>query len=35
MIRDEIEDKIQLETININKTIVNMRRGTESKEKIN
>jgi len=33
MIKDEIENKIQLETININKTIANKRRGTKSKEK--
>jgi hypothetical protein len=31
MIRDEIENKIQLEIINVNKTITNKRRGTESK----
>jgi hypothetical protein len=35
MIRDEIKNKIQLETINVNKTIANKRRGIESKEKIN
>jgi hypothetical protein len=35
MIRDEIENKIQIETINVNKTIANIRRGIESKEKIN
>jgi hypothetical protein len=35
MIRDEIGYKIQLETINVNKIITNMRRGIESKEKIN
>jgi hypothetical protein len=33
MIKDEIENKIQLETININKTIANKRRGTKLKEK--
>jgi hypothetical protein len=31
MIRDEIENKIQLEIINVNKTITNKKRGTESK----
>jgi hypothetical protein len=31
MIRDKIENKIQLEIINVNKTITNKRRGTESK----
>jgi hypothetical protein len=35
MIRDEIKNKIQLETINVNKTIENKRRWIESKEKIN
>jgi hypothetical protein len=35
MTKDEIENKIQLEIINVNKTIANNRRGTESKEKIN
>jgi len=33
MIRDEIKNKIQLEIINVNKTIANKRRETESKEK--
>jgi hypothetical protein len=33
--RDEIKNKIQLEIINVNKTIAIMRRGTESKEKRN
>jgi hypothetical protein len=33
MSRDEIENKIQLETINVNKIIANKRRRTESKEK--
>ena len=28
------KDKIQLEIINVNKTITNKRRGTESKEEI-
>jgi hypothetical protein len=32
---DEIENKIQLEIINVNKTIANKRRGNESKENIN
>jgi len=32
MIRDEIENKIQLEIINIDKTIANKRRKTELKE---
>jgi len=32
MNRDEIENKIQLEIININKTIANKRRKTELKE---
>ena len=31
--RDEIENKIQLETINVNKTITVKRRRTVSKEK--
>jgi len=31
MIRDEIENKIQLEIINVNKTITNKKKGTESK----
>jgi hypothetical protein len=31
MIRDEIENKIQLEIINVNKTITNKRRGTDTK----
>jgi hypothetical protein len=31
MTRDEMENKIQLEIINVNKTIANKRRGTESK----
>jgi len=35
MIRNGIENKIQLETINVNKTIANKRKGIESKEKIN
>jgi site-specific DNA-adenine methylase len=35
MIRDEIENKIQIEIINVNKTIANKRRETRSKEKIN
>jgi len=35
MIMNEIENKIQLEIINVNKTIANKRRWTESKEKIN
>jgi hypothetical protein len=35
MTKDEIENKIQLEIINVNKTIANNRRGTKSKEKIN
>jgi hypothetical protein len=35
MTRDEIENKIQLEIININKTIANKKRGIEPKEKIN
>jgi hypothetical protein len=35
MTRDWIENKIQLEIINVNKTIANKRRGIESKEKIN
>jgi hypothetical protein len=35
MTRDENKNKIQLETINVNKTIVDKRRGMESKEKIN
>jgi hypothetical protein len=35
MIRDEIENKIQLETINVNKTITNKRRRIGSKERIN
>jgi hypothetical protein len=35
MIKDEIGYKIQLETINVNKIITNIRRGIESKEKIN
>jgi hypothetical protein len=35
MTKDEIENKIQLEIINVNKIIANNRRGTESKEKIN
>jgi hypothetical protein len=32
---NEIENKIQLETININKRIINKRREIDSKEKIN
>jgi hypothetical protein len=32
---NEIENKIQLETININKRITNKRREIDSKEKIN
>jgi hypothetical protein len=32
MTRDEIENKIQLEIINIDKTIANKRRKTELKE---
>jgi len=32
---DEIKNKIQLKIINVNKIIVNKRRWTESKEKIN
>ena len=32
MTRDEIENKIQLEIINIDKTIANKRRKTEIKE---
>ena len=35
MIMNEIENKIQLEIINVNKIIANKRRQTESKEKIN
>ena len=35
MTRDEIENKIQLEIIIVNKTIANKRRETRSKEKIN
>jgi hypothetical protein len=35
MIMDEIKNKIQLKIINVNKIIVNKRRWTESKEKIN
>jgi len=35
MTKDEIENKIQLEIIKVNKTIANNRRATESKEKIN
>jgi len=35
MTRDEIENKIQLEIINVNKTIANKRRETGSKDKIN
>jgi hypothetical protein len=31
MIMDEIKNKIQLKIINVNKTIVNKRRWTESK----
>jgi hypothetical protein len=34
MTGDEIENKILLEIINVNKTIEKKRRGTESKEKI-
>jgi hypothetical protein len=34
MIKDKIQNKIQLEIININKTIANKRRETESKEEI-
>jgi hypothetical protein len=34
MTRDKIKNKTQLEIINVNKTITNKRRGTESKEKI-
>jgi hypothetical protein len=33
MIKDEIKNKTQLETINVNKTIANKRRETISKEK--
>jgi len=33
MTRDEIENKIQLEIINVNKTITIKRRNDESKEK--
>jgi hypothetical protein len=33
MTRDEIENKIQLEIINVNKTITIKRRDDESKEK--
>jgi hypothetical protein len=33
MIRNEIENKIQLETININKRITNKRREIDSKKK--
>lgn len=33
MIGDEIENKIQLKIINTNKTIINKRKGTTSKEK--
>jgi hypothetical protein len=32
MIKDEIKNKIQLETINVSKTITYKRRGTELKE---
>jgi len=32
---NEIKNKIQLKIINANKTIINKRRWTESKEKIN
>jgi hypothetical protein len=35
MTRDEIKNKIQLEIINVNTKITNMRRETKSKEKIN
>jgi hypothetical protein len=35
MIRDEIKNKIQLVTINVNKTIANKRRRIGSKERIN
>lgn len=35
MTKDEIENKIQLEIIKVNKTIANNKRATESKEKIN
>ena len=35
MIMNEIENKIQLEIININKRITNKRREIDSKEKIN
>jgi hypothetical protein len=34
MTRDKIKNKTQLEIINVNKTITNKRRGTESKEEI-
>jgi len=34
MTRDKIKNKTQLEIINVNKTIINKRRGTESKEGI-
>ena len=34
MIMNEIKNKIQLETINVNKTIANKRRWIKSKEKI-
>jgi hypothetical protein len=33
--RNEIENKIQLEIINVNNTVANKIRGIESKEKIN
>jgi hypothetical protein len=33
MIGDEIENKIQLKIINVNKTIINKRKGNKSKEK--
>ena len=35
MTRDKIKNKTQLEIINVNKTIINKRRWTESKEEIN
>jgi hypothetical protein len=35
MTRDEMKNKIHLETTNVNKKNVNKRRGIESKEKIN
>jgi hypothetical protein len=35
MTNDEIKNKIQLEIINVNRTIGNKKRWTKSKEKIN